>query len=67
MKNRDRYILKVNEFDMLLNLNFEIIGGKKCIIEAITGEYQYIDHERCIESYDKDCETCIQTWLNKEN
>ena len=29
MKNRDRYILKVNEYDMLSALNAEIIDGKK--------------------------------------
>ena len=66
MKNRDKYILKVNEADMLNALNVEIMSGKKCIIEAFTGEYQYGEEkERCIAS-DSDCDECIQRWLNVE-
>lgn len=67
MKNRDRYITKVCEYDMLLNINGEIMDGKKCVIEALTGEYQYgEDKERCISSSDRNCSGCIQSWLNKE-
>ncbi len=68
MKNRDRYVLKVNEYDMLSALNAEIMDGKKCIIEALTGEYQYGEEkERCIASSDRNCEACIQLWLNSED
>lgn len=67
MKNRDKYILKVNEYDMLSALNAEIMDGKKCIIEALTGEYQYgKEKERCIASIDRNCEACIQKFLNEE-
>ena len=66
MKNRDRYILKVNEADMLNALNVEMMSGMKCVIEAMTGEYQYSeDNERCIASF-SDCDECIQKWLNAE-
>ena len=67
MKNRDRYITNVCEFDMLLNINYEIMDGKKCIIEAITNEYQYDDNKnRCFSSSDRNCSKCIQKWLNAE-
>lgn len=67
MKNRDRYIVKVNEFDMLSAINAEIMGGMKCVIEAMTGEYQYGENkERCIASSDRDCDECIRNWLNEE-
>ena len=67
MKNRDRYIVKVNEFDMLSALNYEIKGGMKCVIEALTGEYQYGENkDRCIASEDCNCDACIREWLNKE-
>lgn len=67
MMNRDRYILKRNEYDLLVDLNYELMDGKKCIIEALTGEYQYgEDGMRCVCYGYEQCKVCIQDWLNEE-
>ena len=58
MKNRDRYILKVNEADLLLKIQYEIEHGETCIINALTGEERYCT---------TDCDTCIRKWLNEES
>lgn len=66
MTNRD-YILKTNECDMLSGINLGIMDDAKCVIEAITGEYQYYEKERCrIHTCREKCEKCISAWLNQE-
>lgn len=58
MKNRDRYINKKNEFDMLDDMNKHILKateGEYCIMTALP------EREHCTGS----CEECIQNWLNK--
>lgn len=66
MKNRDRYILKVNEHDMLMKIQANIIDGDCCcIIDALTGDiYPSEDGKRCTLDA---CKECIQKWLNKES
>jgi hypothetical protein len=65
MKNRDKYINKVNECDMLVKIQ-EAIASQPylCVIEALTGkDYPCPDDKVCMLST---CEACIQAWLNKD-
>lgn len=58
MTNRDRYILKRNEYDMLNAMQSVLIKGKcVCVIEALSGSVYPC---RC------SCAECIQKWLNSE-
>ena len=72
MKNRDRYITKVCEYDMLVKLNKAIQNDVACVIEALTGKYQKykLDDKvycRCFNiTNGRQCEECIQKWLNEE-
>ena len=65
MKNRDKYILKVNEADMLIVLQAAFGSGLcQCVIEALTGkEYPCPDDKVCMLDT---CKECIQRWLNAE-
>lgn len=64
MKNRDKYILQRNEYDMLRCLQIAFNSGSKCVIEALTGrEYSCVEDKCCMLST---CEECIQRWLNEE-
>lgn len=67
MKNRKK-ILQINTYDFLMGLNENIMSGDyKCIKEALTGEYQYDERDRCrCVCSSKRCEYCIQKWLNEE-
>lgn len=61
MKNRERYILNVNEYDMLAKIQAVMAG---CVIEALSGEdYPCPDDHVCMLST---CKECIQKWLNEE-
>ena len=75
MKNRDRYVLKVNEYDMLLRIHTSLYDNYNCVIEMLEGDYKYFkeedgDLERCRTSEERkdkiSCDECIQAWLNKE-
>ena len=65
MRNRDRYILQRNEYDMLCDLQAAISSGRcQCVIEALTAkEYPCPNDKCCMLST---CMECIQEWLNKE-
>ena len=65
MKNRDRYLLKVNEYDLLCRLQVAFGSGLCfCVIEALTGkDYPCKDDYVC--GLDT-CKECIQRWLNAE-
>lgn len=62
MKNRDRYILKVNEYDLLMKINENI---KKrpytCPIYAVSGKL-----DRCCADFKTNCSQCVQQWLDEE-
>lgn len=64
MTNREKYILRRNEYDMLMDIQREISYGQKCVVVAITRKtwactnYQKQDK--------KVCSQCIQRWLNEE-
>lgn len=61
MKNRDKYILKVNEYDLLIRIQAVMAG---CVLEALTGkDYPCPDDKCCMLST---CKACIQKWLNEE-
>lgn len=66
MTNRERYILRQNEYDLLIGLQAAIGSGLcQCVIEALTAkEYPCPDDKVCMLST---CEKCIQEWLNKES
>lgn len=65
MTNRDRYILKRNERDMLMEIQTALAYGEKCIIDAIAGKV------RDCTNYSRGdlevCDKCIQFWLNEES
>lgn len=71
MTNRDRYILKVNEYDMLINMQTRLIKGCRCVLDVITGTTVLCP----IEAHGKVgeqsrlavCSKCIQAWLNEES
>ena len=65
MKNRDRYILKNNEYDMLCRIQRNIMYGLcNCVIDAITGKHYPCENDKiCMP---ETCEACILEWLNAE-
>ena len=65
MKNRDKYILQRNEYDMLCDLQAAISSGRcQCVLEALTGkDYPCPEDKCCMLST---CMECIQKWLNEE-
>lgn len=65
MKNRDKYILKKSEYDMLIAMQAAFGSGLcQCVIEALTGkEYPCPDDKVCMLDT---CKECIQKWLNAE-
>lgn len=63
MKNRDRYIIKRNEYDLLCNISEKMIEGCSCVIEAVTGERQDCQYNIVDEG---GCPDCLQKWLNEE-
>ena len=71
MKNRDRYILKVNEYDMLMNMQTKLIKGCRCVLDVITGTTVLCPKEAHGKVGEQSrlavCSKCIQKWLNEEN
>ena len=63
MKNRDRYILKWNEYDMLIKIQATMLSHDCCVIDALTGINSPCD-KCCMLST---CEACIREWLNEEH
>ena len=63
MKNRDRYILKVNEYDMLIKIQATMLSHNCCVIEALAGIN--CKHEK-VCALDT-CKECLRAWLNKED
>lgn len=70
MTNRERYITKRNEYDLMLMMKENLTRiGVYCPIDCITGRKPkcrlgYYD-ETMTMAY-RDCESCIQTWLNEK-
>lgn len=75
MRNRDKHILKVNEYDLLLRIHTSLSDNYNCVIEMLEGDYKYFkekdgDLERCRTSEERRdkilCDECIQAWLNEK-
>ena len=71
MKNRERYILRVNEHDMLLNMQYNLMDCCcNCILDIITGKKIKCPEEMKgkvgAQSRLAICSKCIQAWLNEE-
>ena len=62
MKNRDRYILKVNEYDMLIKIQATMLSHNCCVIEALAG-ISCPNEKMCMLDT---CKECIQKFLNDE-
>lgn len=61
MTNREKYITKRNEYDMMM----KIWETGACPIRVIGGESCLPRHLVC-KAFDEDCKGCIQKWLNEE-
>lgn len=71
MKNRDRYINKVNEYDMLMNMQYNLTDiCCDCVLDIITGKKIKCPEEMRgkigAQSRLAVCSKCIQKWLNEE-
>ena len=62
MKNRDKYILKRNEYDMMCQIIKGVTNGVPCAIKVVSGQWS---KRHCYE-HDSDCYTCVREWLNEE-
>ena len=62
-KNRDRYIMKVNECDTLCKIQATMLSYNCCVIEALSGKS--CPHDKAC-TFDTSSE-CIQAWLNAES
>ena len=71
MKNRDRYILKVNEYDMLMNMQTRLIKGCRCVLDVMTGTTVLCPIEAHGKVGERSrlavCSKCIAAWLNEES
>ena len=69
MTNRERYITKRNEYDLMLTIAENISGiGTFCAIRAVCGRKrpcEYTQTENGILV--RDCPSCIQKFLNEES
>lgn len=63
MKNRDKYILKVNEYDLLVKIQVTMLAYNCCVIEALTGKA--CPEEKCCML--DVCKECIQKFLNEDS
>lgn len=63
MTNRDKYILKKNEYDLMMNI---LQNTTVCPIRAVAGISTEEKIERCYKYVHDGCEECIQKWLNEE-
>lgn len=67
MKNRDRYILKQNEYDVLCKIQLALLYGENCIISALTAkDYSCPKHIHGEQRHERCCR-CLQQWLNEES
>lgn len=63
VKNRDKYIIKANEYDMLIKIQATMLTYNCCVIEALAGVSCPSEKVCMLDT----CKDCIQTWLNKDN
>ena len=66
MTNRERYITKRNEYDMMKTIEKKI-PLDMCVIEVISGEHPDPRHGLCwYGGWNGKCDDCIQKFLNEE-
>ena len=63
MDNRQRYIIKSNEHDLMMRIR-QSAQIPLCPIRAIMGEFPSINTCKALP---EDCSPCIQKWLNQED
>ena len=70
MTNRERYIMNVNEYDMLMKMQTNLIKGCRCVLDVITGTTVLCPAEAHGKVGEQSrlavCDKCIQKWLNSE-
>lgn len=69
MTNREKYITKRNEYDLMMEISKNIEGiGTFCAIKAISDKrIPCVTMMKGNGRMERDCKTCIQSWLNKES
>ena len=68
MTNREKYITKRDEYDLMMAIAKNIQGlGTFCPIKAISGKRPPCKCKPDTQSslILRDCETCVQDWLNE--
>ena len=65
MTNRDKYVLKRNECDVLCNIQFNLLYGCICILDCLTNQTHPCP-KRDNEDKFVSCCNCIREWLNEE-
>jgi len=59
--NRDK-LVQMNHYDLLIKIQKYLNKGGLCVLDSLSNEKQ-----PCIINDGKrDCETCVQTWLNRK-
>ena len=71
MKNRDKYIIQHSEYDMLMQMQYNIMDcGCNCVLDALTGSKNNCPAEMQGKvgalSRLAVCGKCIQRFLNEE-
>ena len=64
MKNRDRYILKRNEYDMLCDIQLGLLHGECCVLDALSAKVHVCPLNEDDDDPYKRCCKCLQSWLN---
>ena len=77
--NRERYFLKRDEYDTMMQISDNIQSdGMFCAIRAVSGKRKHCDFD-VVKDIDenvvllkvlntkRNCEKCIQQWLNEES
>ena len=69
MTNRERYITKRNQCDLMLTIADNISGiGTFCAIRAVCGRKRPCEYTQSKNgTLMRDCRSCIQKWLNEES
>lgn len=62
MKNRDKYILNVNAYNLMMDIKKNVKPNSNCPIGVVSGIY---DTNKC-QKYHVNCSKCVQKWLNDE-
>ena len=69
MTNRERYIIKRNQYDLMLTIAENISGiGTFCAIQAVCGRKRPCEYTQSKNgTLMRNCPSCIQNWLNEES